>query len=240
MPHSLINISNTWSNVMLNKDRAMINQTAKKLKAIEILGCNCKHCGCNMLDNHWYAEFHHINPLTKDKNVTDLMSSNWMYIEKELQKCILLCSNCHRKQHYNEERFIKYKDEIYKLKEKVQEWTSQKNKLTNEDTELINNLHKKGKTIFFISKQLHVTRKVIRRYYKLNNMTPNITKDEIFKIPKEKLIEMVNSGMSIGRIAKIYKTTFTTIKRKLIKYKIPYTSTSKFCSNNKKIILDGS
>ena len=224
---------------MENKDRVMINQTAKKLKAIEILGTYCCYCNANMSDMHWCAEFHHKDPQTKDTNVTDLLSSHWMYIERELQKCILMCSNCHRKHHYDEQRFKKYKNKIFEIKNKVQDWTSQKNKLTDIDKDLICKLHKEGKTIFYISKQLHVTRKVINRYYKMNSMKPNIFKDEVVKIPKEELVKMIESGMSICKIAKHYNVTFTTVKRKLIKYKISYTSSSKFCSNSKKIVLDG-
>lgn len=222
---------------MKNKDRVMINQTAKKIKAIELLGTYCKNCNANMLEQHWCAEFHHTDPITKDTNVTDLMSHNWMFIEKELQKCILLCSNCHRLQHYDIKRFNKYKNKIYNTKEKVQNWTSQKNKLTDTDKELIIKLHKEGKTVFYISKQLHVTRKVVKRYYKMNNMKPNIVKAEVMKIPREDLVRMVADDMSIGQISKHYKTTFNTIKKKLIKYKIPYTSNSKFY--RRKLVLNG-
>jgi predicted HNH restriction endonuclease len=61
----------------------------------------CKECG----ENHPATlDFHHINPEDKDLAIADMIKRGWG-IEKtknELEKCIVLCSNCHRKLHYNE------------------------------------------------------------------------------------------------------------------------------------------
>jgi hypothetical protein len=48
-------------------------------------------------------EFHHKNPLEKDINVGWVASWGWSVerITKEIDKCIVLCANCHRKQHWN-------------------------------------------------------------------------------------------------------------------------------------------
>jgi transcription elongation factor Elf1 len=46
-------------------------------------------------------DFHHIDQSTKDRSVA--LSIRWGWgkerIKKEIQKCIVLCSNCHRKLH---------------------------------------------------------------------------------------------------------------------------------------------
>ena len=71
-----------------------------KLKAIEYKGGKCEVCGYR---KHPCAlDFHHKGK--KDSDMTKLIrSNNWKNIKKELKKCSLLCSNCHRELH-----FIKY------------------------------------------------------------------------------------------------------------------------------------
>ena len=63
----------------------------------------CAKCG----ENRFYTlDFHHIDPSIKDKSVAR-MTSNCNRIEdiqKEIAKCIILCSNCHREFHYLENK----------------------------------------------------------------------------------------------------------------------------------------
>lgn len=49
-------------------------------------------------------DFHHINPKEKDLDVTMTIKDGWAKerILKEIAKCKVLCSNCHRKFHYSE------------------------------------------------------------------------------------------------------------------------------------------
>lgn len=46
-------------------------------------------------------DFHHLNPNEKDFNISDrnLPTSDWPRIKNELDKCILVCANCHREIH---------------------------------------------------------------------------------------------------------------------------------------------
>lgn len=60
----------------------------------------CEICGENdiiCLDSH------HTNPGKKDINVSKAVHSGWgkEKILKEIEKCKILCSNCHRKEHRN-------------------------------------------------------------------------------------------------------------------------------------------
>lgn len=46
-------------------------------------------------------DFHHLNPKEKDNCVANLVYGQYSLarIKKEMRKCILLCSNCHRNKH---------------------------------------------------------------------------------------------------------------------------------------------
>ena len=77
-----------------------INKWSKKIKSINFLGGKCKECGC---DDFRVLEFHHLDGSEKDDVLSRLLNGRWSEIKKELNKCILLCSNCHKEHHYNEE-----------------------------------------------------------------------------------------------------------------------------------------
>jgi len=71
-----------------------------KLKMIEYKGSSCKHCNLSVGDSHYAVfDFHHMDPKTKDVNFNKIKYQKWDLIQKELDKCILLCSNCHRLEH---------------------------------------------------------------------------------------------------------------------------------------------
>lgn len=61
--------------------------------------CGCKRCGYR--ESHYALEYHHIDPSQKDSTVSRLLSGNWSLktIKKEIKKCVVLCSNCHRLTH---------------------------------------------------------------------------------------------------------------------------------------------
>lgn len=58
----------------------------------------CSKCG---EDRFYCLDFHHIDPLDKEAEVTKLIESP-RKLKEELKKCIVLCSNCHRELHYKE------------------------------------------------------------------------------------------------------------------------------------------
>jgi len=69
-----------------------------KRKAVKYLGDKCIDCQISYPD-HVY-DFHHINPEEKLHNLgTIIGGSKWKTIQTELDKCALLCSNCHRLRH---------------------------------------------------------------------------------------------------------------------------------------------
>lgn len=59
---------------------------------------SCEKCG---EDHPACLEFHHLNPTTKDKNVAEMINTySQKKIQEEIDKCSVLCANCHRKEHY--------------------------------------------------------------------------------------------------------------------------------------------
>lgn len=65
----------------------------KKKLAIKYKGGSCIKCGFN---KHYAAlQFHHIDPSTKEYTWDKLKLKSWDKIVKELDKCELLCANCH-------------------------------------------------------------------------------------------------------------------------------------------------
>ena len=71
---------------------------SNKVKAVEYLGGKCKDCGGAF--HVACMDFHHINPDEKTKGIAGLGTNSWKNIKIELDKCVLLCANCHRIRHY--------------------------------------------------------------------------------------------------------------------------------------------
>lgn len=69
-----------------------------KLKCVQHLGGKCESCGYNRCREA--LEFHHRNPSSKDFSISSAwIGRSWDAIERELDKCLLLCANCHREVH---------------------------------------------------------------------------------------------------------------------------------------------
>lgn len=77
-----------------------VSKRRKKLKemAIEYKGGSCINCGYNHC--HSALDFHHIDAKGKEFGVSlDGLTRSWTRIKTELDKCVLLCANCHREIH---------------------------------------------------------------------------------------------------------------------------------------------
>lgn len=70
----------------------------RKLKAISYLGGKCQACSGEF--HPAVYEFHHIDPSTKDRDPSKMLSLSWERLTSELDKCKLLCANCHRIEHH--------------------------------------------------------------------------------------------------------------------------------------------
>lgn len=67
-----------------------------KLKAIARFGGKCSQCGWN---KHIRGmEFHH-QDTSKEFCISESYKKTWEIITEEVDKCVLLCANCHRIEH---------------------------------------------------------------------------------------------------------------------------------------------
>jgi len=80
--------------------RAYYQRHIKKNEAIEILGGCCSSCGLTDKD---CLVFHHKDPSDKSFSLSECWHwQKWEVVKKEINKCKLLCCNCHAKLHKNE------------------------------------------------------------------------------------------------------------------------------------------
>lgn len=70
----------------------------RKKEAIKAKGGKCEICQEEY--HHSVYDFHHTNPSEKEMCWRQMSSASEDKRKKELDKCMLLCSNCHRKLHW--------------------------------------------------------------------------------------------------------------------------------------------
>jgi hypothetical protein len=80
-------------------------QRALKLRAIVYKGGKCEKCGYNKCPAAF--DFHHLDPSEKEFSIAPKVRKGWTKeLTRELDKCVLLCANCHRETHWEEKEFV--------------------------------------------------------------------------------------------------------------------------------------
>ena len=73
-----------------------------KQMSIDYKGGSCSMCGYSKCVAA--LEFHHLDPTQKEFGIgANGHTKAWDKIKDELDKCILVCANCHREIHYGSE-----------------------------------------------------------------------------------------------------------------------------------------
>jgi len=83
------------------KSRCQIRRKERKKWYQEIMkDKSCKYCPENSIE---CLDWHHIDPSTKKSEVCKLLNQfrSFKSVLEEMNKCIVVCSNCHRKIHAN-------------------------------------------------------------------------------------------------------------------------------------------
>jgi ribosomal protein L30E len=84
------------------KNVIAVRKRRRKVKqmAIDYMGGCCQVEGCGYNRCSTALEFHHKNPNEKDFGIGYKgYTRSWDKIKEELDKCVLVCSNCHREIH---------------------------------------------------------------------------------------------------------------------------------------------
>jgi len=97
---------NTKSNKIFreaNKERYSYNANKRVRKQRDIIDeykieKGCIKCGYNKIAS--VLEFHHIDKETKEYSIGSIVGNNLKKVWREINKCIILCSNCHQEFHY--------------------------------------------------------------------------------------------------------------------------------------------
>ena len=77
-----------------------VRKRRKKVRqmAVDYKGGRCEKCGYNRCVDA--LEFHHLDSSGKDFSISAKgYTRSWSKVREELDKCILLCANCHREVH---------------------------------------------------------------------------------------------------------------------------------------------
>lgn len=96
-----------------------IRRFRAKAAAIKLLGGKCVKCGWN--GNQAAMQFHHLDPNKKDFIIGNVANKSWDSLKTEMQKCILLCANCHMIEHSTKnnakflEEALNYKGRLLKF-----------------------------------------------------------------------------------------------------------------------------
>lgn len=82
------------------KDAVIDIRRRNKIRLVEYKGGKCERCGYDKCIDA--LEFHHLNPEEKDFGLSCGDTRNFEKLKNEVDKCIMVCANCHREIHAEE------------------------------------------------------------------------------------------------------------------------------------------
>lgn len=84
--------------VLCEKVRKAIKQQYFKQQCVDYKGGACSICGYDKCISA--LEFHHLDPSKKDFGISNNIRTFNNKVKQELDKCIMVCSNCHKELHH--------------------------------------------------------------------------------------------------------------------------------------------
>ena len=199
---------------MNSKDKEYVFRWGRKLKAVRYKGGKCQACNESLEDNIWNAEFHHINPSEKEWNPSEIFQQKeWSVVKNEINKCKLLCKNCHGKLHMNIKRYETLKKDIEKVANDPKAMrTVYARKATKLEKNHAKKLFDKGLTYKEISTILNFQGSTIRGWCPKNHKFDfNKTENE------KKIIELYeNKKLTMKEICIILRCSFRKLRKKIL------------------------
>lgn len=92
-----------------------------KETCVNYMGGKCSRCH-GKFELAQYA-FHHLDPKEKDFNISEYRSASFLTIKPELDKCILVCHNCHHEIHHE---IVEKSGYTNKIKDNSERWNLSK------------------------------------------------------------------------------------------------------------------
>lgn len=179
-----------------------------KFKAVEYKGGKCEICGYDR--NYSALEFHHLDPTQKDFGIAaDGYSKSWEHTKEELDKCILVCANCHRELHnptWTKEN-LQTRLDSYKKRE-ILEIPSKE-----ELQEKINS----NKTQKEIAEEYNISVSTLKRWYHQYGLK----KEKSIYLDKTQ-VENDLKNYSVPQLAKIYGISHKRLYKFCTQYNIDY------------------
>ena len=78
-------------------DKVKEHRRHKKILFLAYKGMECSCCGYNTCNRALH--FHHLDPSTKDFSISTNANNSFERVLAEIDKCVLLCANCHAELH---------------------------------------------------------------------------------------------------------------------------------------------
>jgi hypothetical protein len=100
---------------LISRSKSVVDWRKRtKAKLVEYKGGKCQNLVCGYNNCDAALEFHHIDPKEKDFSIS-AKSYSFERLKQEVDKCIMLCSNCHTEVHnglikIDENGIIQYKN----------------------------------------------------------------------------------------------------------------------------------
>ena len=175
-------------------------------------------------EDRWYClVFHHMDPKNKIFGIANAISGGYSKeeISKEIEKCIVLCANCHREFHYKEKVEKKLKNKKKKQEEEKQKNIEILNKYSKyreqkKEYEEYNKQKEENKIIYYKIVEEEIKKEWIKdlkdkanknsKVFKGNQFTEfrNTVKEKI-NISKEISEKLNFSKCSVSKCLQIYK-----------------------------------
>lgn len=218
---------NDVQNYLADSNYRHVRNHRNKLKEelVEYKGGKCEICGYNKCIEA--LEFHHLNPEEKDFSISSYSTLSIDGLKAEVDKCILVCANCHREIHHkiNEENRKKEAGlerevfaEILRNRDRYGIKQIKDSYKYLGDAGIFEDLEK-GLSRKEIFGKYHINNRMFNKFLKENGIIYSKQKVVAEKPDKEELLKLLESH-SKAAIARMFNVSWSAVSKWCKKYDI--------------------